>query len=58
MHTRAAYPRIAVVEHNPAMALLLSYNQERAGVAVECVDNGAVALKQLPVSRPQAVVVD
>jgi two-component system, OmpR family, phosphate regulon response regulator PhoB len=49
---------IALVEDDETLALLLKYNFEAAGLHVEWISNGAVALDRLRSDPPDIVVLD
>ena len=53
-----AAPRILVVEDEPAIAALLSYNLEAEGYAVECVERGDDAEVLLAENPPDLVLLD
>ncbi len=51
-------PRIALIEDDESLALLLSYNLDAMGYAVEWTAHGAEALKRLLSDPPALVVLD
>jgi len=56
--SRAEHSRIAVVEDDRSMALLLAYNLEAAGHVVSISASGIEALDDVERSRPQLMIVD
>ncbi|MFZ4807687.1 MAG: response regulator transcription factor [Hyphomicrobiaceae bacterium] len=50
--------RIAIVEDDNAISLLLRYNLEMAGYAVESFENGAVALDHVLDDPPDLLLLD
>ena len=55
---RSAVPRILVVEDEPALSLLLGYNLEAEGYAVERVERGDDAEVRLAESVPDLAILD
>lgn len=51
-------PRVLVVEDDENLALLMRYNFERCGYAVDTIDCGSAADAYLTGSRPDLVVLD
>lgn len=51
-------PRVALIEDDESLALLLSYNLEAAGWSVECMLNGATALDRLIENPPDIIILD
>lgn len=51
-------PRVLVVEDDENLALLMRYNFERCGYAVDTIDCGCAADDFLSVQRPDLVVLD
>jgi two-component system phosphate regulon response regulator PhoB len=53
-----AAPRIALVEDDESLALLLHYNLDAMGFAVEWTTHGSVALRRLLSDPPDLVMLD
>ena len=51
-------PRVAVIEDDELLAMLLRYNIEAAGAIVECSTDGRAALRRLQSDPPDAVLLD
>lgn len=51
-------PRIALIEDDESLALLLSYNLDAMGYAVEWAAHGTLALKRLLSDPPDLVMLD
>lgn len=51
-------PRIALIEDDESLALLLGYNLDALGYVVEWSSDGAVALKRLLDAPPDLVMLD
>lgn len=58
LYAGKAAPRIALIEDDESLALLLSYNLDAAGCVVEWSAHGAHALAQLLSNPPDLVVLD
>jgi two-component system phosphate regulon response regulator PhoB len=56
--TSSGTPRILVVEDEEALSLLLAYNLESEGFAVECVERGDEADMRLLENPPDLVILD
>ena len=56
--TRVPLPRVLVVEDDENLALLMRYNFERCGYAVDTIDCGGAADAFLTSSRPDLVILD
>lgn len=51
-------PRIMIVEDEPSIALMLAYNLEAAGFAVECIERGDEAEIRLAEQPPDLLILD
>ncbi|MBS0243542.1 MAG: response regulator [Proteobacteria bacterium] len=58
MHIASAPPRIALVEDDPNLTLLLAYNIEATGLLFACSSDGADALASIFAAPPDVVVLD
>ncbi|MDA0333691.1 MAG: response regulator transcription factor [bacterium] len=51
-------PRVLIVEDEPDIVDVVSYNLRQAGVDVDCVGDGNSALKHLETHRPDLIILD
>ena len=56
--SESAAPRVMIVEDEPSIALMLAYNLEAAGFAVERIERGDEAELRLAEEPPDLLILD